>query len=107
MSGSLFTDRNAIIDSLNQFGYPELARRYNVNSYYLWHIANDPGYRPPRHVARKLGYHLHKPRPRRAINLSDPASAAATIRAHAGQEFVAELAELLSHISNNNPQEGK
>ena len=35
------------------------------------------------------------PRPRRAINLSDPASAAATIRAHAGQEFVAELVRLL------------
>lgn len=95
MSCTSFTDRKSILDSLNQFGYPALARRYNVNSYYLWHIANDPEYRPPRHIALKLGYRVCKPRPRRAINLADPASAAATIRRHAGREFVAELVRLL------------
>jgi hypothetical protein len=95
MSDSSFTDRNTIIDSLNQFGYPTLARRYNVNSYYLWHIANDPEYRPPRHIALKLGYRVCKPRPRRAINLADADSAADTIRRYASAEFVAELVKRL------------
>jgi hypothetical protein len=95
MSCTSFTDRKSILDSLSQFGYPELARRYKVNSYYLWHIANNPEYRPPRHIANKLNYRRYKPRPRRAINLADPASAAATIRRHAEPEYVAELVRLL------------
>ena len=59
------------------------------------------------HTAKRCTANSDKPRPRRAINLADAASAADTIRRHASAEFVAELAEMLSHISNNNPQEGK
>ncbi|MFA5376900.1 MAG: hypothetical protein WC455_14210 [Dehalococcoidia bacterium] len=47
------------------------------------------------HVTKRCTSHGARPRPRRAINLSDPVSAAATIRAHAEPEFVAELVRLL------------
>ena len=95
MPDSLFTDKTSIVESISKFGYPALARIYDVNSYYLWHIANDPEYRPPRHIARKLGYHLCKPRRRVAINLADAASAAETIRKHGGEAYAREVARLL------------
>lgn len=47
------------------------------------------------HVAKRCLSQQERPRPRRAINLADPASAAATIRRHAEPEYVAELVRLL------------
>lgn len=61
-------------------------------------IAN--GYKPGKTICKRLGVVRYKPRPRRAINLDNPASAAETIKRHASQEFVAELIKLLN-ISDN------
>lgn len=47
------------------------------------------------HVAKRCLSQQERKRPRRAINLADPASAAATIRRHASAEFVAELVKRL------------
>lgn len=56
-------------------------------------IAN--GYLPGKRIRKLLGVTRYTRRPRRAINLADPASAAATIRRHAEPEYVAELVRLL------------
>ena len=56
-------------------------------------IAN--GYQPGKTIRKRLGLTRYPPRPRRAINLADAASAADTIRRHASAEFVAELVKRL------------
>jgi hypothetical protein len=38
-----------------EFNYPRLEAMFNINRYYLWHIINTDGYKPPRRVARRLG----------------------------------------------------
>ena len=48
------------------------------------------------HVARRCMSRRERPRLRRAINLVDPASAAATIRAYASADYVAELVTILA-----------
>jgi len=53
--------------------------------------------RIPRKWLAPLGVTRYKPRPRRAINLADAASAADTIRRHASAEFVAELVKRLEN----------
>jgi len=95
MSGTSYNDKSSILSHCSEKGISGTARKYGVNKYYIWRIVNDDGYIPPRSVARKLNYRLYKPRPRRAINLADAASAADTIRRHASAEFVAELVRLL------------
>ena len=102
---------------LDNFTYAALEKRTGVNRYYLWNIVNKPGYQPPAKICAKLGIvrlepapvcskcgeiHLRrtcpttaKKRNRRAINLVDPVSAAATIRNHADAAYIARLVELL------------
>lgn len=113
-----------IIAKLAFCTYAKLEREYHVNRYYLWHIVNKSGYQPPAKVCAQLGIvrlepapvcavhgvvHCYdcetqrprpirkpgKPRPRRAINLADPVSAAATILNHMPAENVRRLVDLL------------
>ena len=112
---------------LADFTYAALEKRTGVNRYYLWNIVNKPDYQPPAKVCAKLGIvrlepapvcavhgivHCYdctaqqvkplskpgKPRARRAINLADPVSAAATILNHADAAYVARLVELLKGV---------
>ena len=66
---------------------------YGISGSMARMIAN--GYEPGKRIRKLLGVTRYTRRPRRAINLADPASAAATIRAHAGEGFVSELVRLL------------
>ncbi len=52
------------------------------------------------HVAKRCMSQQERPRPRRAINLADPASAAATIRAYATDEYIAELVARLQKVEH-------
>lgn len=110
---------------LANFTYAALEKRTGVNRYYLWNIVNKPDYQPPAKVCAKLGIvrlepapvcEIHgkvcycdcttqqikplrqpaPPRARRAINLVDPVSAAATILTHADPAYIARLVELLN-----------
>ena len=76
----------------------EAGKAYGISGSMARLLAN--GYQPGKKVRKLLGVTRYKPRPRRAINLADAASAADTIRRHASPEFVAELAELLT-VSDN------
>ena len=95
MTDTPLTDRERILGHCSADGYSATARRYKVNKYYLWMIANNEDYRPPRKVARKLGYCRYPRRPRIAVRLDNAASAAATLRERTTREYRLELAKML------------
>jgi hypothetical protein len=76
--------------------YSELEAEWKINRYYLWQICNKATYTPPQWVLRRLGIVKYKRRNRRAINLDNPESAAASIRQHATPEFINKLIEELN-----------
>ena len=75
--------------------YAGIARRYNVNPWHIYQLLNRLDYIPSARVRRKLGITLERPRNRRAINLDDPASAAATIQRYADEDYIQRLVTLL------------
>ena len=77
--------------------YSRLAKEYGINPWYVWEILNDPKYRPPLWVKRKLGW--VNPRPRRiAIRCDDMHSAAQSITNNLPPEKVRELIEELDNV---------
>ena len=95
MTDTPLTDRERILGHCSADGYSATARRFKVNKYYLWMIANNENYRPPRKVARKLGYCRYPRRARIAVSLKDAASAAKAIRKHGGVAYALQLAKML------------
>ena len=48
--------KELLMDALEgEFNYPKLEAMLGINRYYLWHIVNTDGYKPPSWVARRLG----------------------------------------------------
>ena len=74
--------------------YSKLAKKYDINPWYVWEVLNDPDYKPPLWVKRRLGW--VNPRPRRiAIRCDNMTSAANSIRNNLAPAQVRELIEKL------------
>ena len=86
----------ALIHEKENLSYWQLYKKYDVNPYYLWNIVEDPDYKPPTHVKRKLGWIRQRPR-RIAIRCDDMQSAARSIKNNLDSEQVKELIQELNH----------
>ena len=48
--------KGILVDALaKDYTYPKMEAELRINRYYLWHIINTGGYKPPAWVYRKLG----------------------------------------------------
>ena len=51
--------KEILADALaKDYTYPKMENELRINRYYLWHIINTDGYKPPNWVYRKLGIRM-------------------------------------------------